>query len=277
MLKHKIGLGTIQFGLDYGISNQDGKTPANEVTKILKYARNKGIDTIDTASSYGDSEKVLGDSELNGFKIVSKFMPPDGGLTIQEQLRNSLSFLKTKSLYGYLSHRPHSVVKNPIQWDELQKIKNAGLIHKIGFSFNQPSEVEQVLAKNMIPDLIQVPFNYFDKRFYPYMEQLKSMDCEIHTRSTFLQGLFFKPIVQLSSFFNNVKPLIEGLQKYGIQLPGLLLNYCLQTDVIDKVIIGVENKQQLFQNIGSIEKSEQLPSFDIEVPHDILTPSKWVI
>ncbi len=75
-LIEKLALGTAQFGLDYGIANRTGKISKNEIFRILEYAYTQGIDTIDTSSNYGESEKIIGefiDRSRFDFKIVSKF------------------------------------------------------------------------------------------------------------------------------------------------------------------------------------------------------------
>ena len=56
----KLALGTVQFGLDYGITNSEGKVQIREVASILEYAKDKNINILDTASGYGNSEEVLG-------------------------------------------------------------------------------------------------------------------------------------------------------------------------------------------------------------------------
>ena len=122
-LNSKIGLGTVQFGLDYGISNKSGRTNSEEVSKILQYASENDIDTLDTASAYGEAEKILGENNLDGFRVISKFMPPNEKETIRVQLQQSLEKLKQKNIYGYLAHRPMDVLENPNQWDELLKAK----------------------------------------------------------------------------------------------------------------------------------------------------------
>ena len=70
----KLGIGTAQFGLDYGISNTSGKTSLKEVRSILKIATENGVDVLDTAYFYGDSESVIGRCllEQNRFRIITK-------------------------------------------------------------------------------------------------------------------------------------------------------------------------------------------------------------
>jgi aryl-alcohol dehydrogenase-like predicted oxidoreductase len=274
-LKAKIGLGTVQFGLKYGISNKDGQTTANQVTEILNIARYESIDVIDTASAYGSSEEVLGNNNVRDFKIVSKFILSDKEKNITSQLERSLERLQVPSLYGYLSHRPKDIIDNPGLWEDLTNIKSKGLVKKIGFSFNEISEIDIVLKKHLLPDLIQVPFNYFDNRFNKYINQLKQQGCEIHTRSAFLQGLFFIDPGNLSPLFNPVKDKLIELHKYGESLPGLLLKYCLENEDIDRVIIGVNNTNQLISNLLHVNTIESLPRQTFELPDEIIIPSKW--
>jgi aryl-alcohol dehydrogenase-like predicted oxidoreductase len=271
----KIGLGTVQFGLDYGISNKQGITGKDEVRSILEYARSVGIDLIDTAYGYGTSEEVLGKAGTGTFKIVSKFLPSAPESSIKNQVNTSLKRLSVNHLYGLLAHRPDDIIKHPAIWDYLLKLKQDKVVEKIGFSFNTPDEADIVLSKGFVPDLVQVPFNYLDGRFKPFMLELKKNACEVHTRSAFLQGLFFIDPEQLDDFFSEVKPLIIRLQSYGEVLSGLLLKYCLQMPFIDKVIIGVNNKEQLMKNIESIKIDETLAENKVEIKHEILTPSKW--
>ena len=271
----KLGLGTVQFGLDYGISNREGVTGIEEVKRILDFARGAGIDLIDTAYGYGRSEEVLGLAGVQDFKIVSKFMPESQRLSIQEQVKTSLERLKTKSLFGLLAHRPADLLKNPDIWPYLQELKQKGQVEKIGFSFNIPEEAEPLLKKGYLPDLIQMPFNYFDNRFQDIMIKMKEKGCEIHSRSAFLQGLFFISANDLPGFFKDVKPEIYELQKNKEALPGLLLKYCLEKPFIDKVIVGVNNLAQFQDNINALDSKYALPEFNKQIKTNILTPSLW--
>jgi len=274
-LKSKIGLGTVQFGLDYGISNKEGKTSSEEVKKILEFALKQGIDTIDTASAYGNAEQVIGENKLSEFRIISKFLPPENGETVTAQFYKSLERLKQKSLYGYLAHRPSDVLKNLYQWEDLKKIKEKGLVKKIGFSFNEPSEITLLAEAGCFPDLIQIPYNYFDQRFEKQIISLKEQGCEIHTRSTFLQGLFFMNPDTMSSFFDEVKPILKNLQLSNKNLAGSLLKFVAEQPFIDKVIIGVENCNQLKVNLETLENSSRLDKLKVILSNNIILPYEW--
>ena len=137
---NKIGLGTVQFGLDYGVSNKQGQTHINEVGKILEIARLKGVDLIDTASGYGNAENVLGQFDLSMFKVITKFMPIQE-LKLETLLKQSLDKLNIEKLYAYLAHRPLSLLKDD-SWKELRDLKEIGFVEKIGYSLNDPFELE---------------------------------------------------------------------------------------------------------------------------------------
>lgn len=273
---NKIGLGTVQFGLNYGISNTSGRTPTEEVANILEFSRQRNIRYLDTASAYGDAEKVLGNCGVEHFRLVSKFMPVAAGSGIAEQLNESLSKLQRTAIYGYLAHRPEDLVQNPGQWEELQHLKQSGKVTKIGFSLNRPVELEPLLVKGMVPDLIQVPYSIFDHRFESILKELSAGGCEVHTRSAFLQGLFFMSPQSLGQQFDPIKETLTKLQRaYGSNLAGGLLNHVLQHEFIDVVILGVENLRQLKENIEKIEKTTAV---NMEIPYleeDILMPSLW--
>lgn len=270
-----MGIGTVQFGMPYGISNTSGQTSAEEVSKILAAAVSHGITMIDTAAAYGNAEKVLGRNDLKSFSIVSKYITGSGGPSVEEQVRQTLTNLQLSCLYGYLSHRPAELLADKGQWKALKDLQQKGLIQKVGFSLNNTEELEHLLRKEYIPDLIQAPYNYFDSRFEKLMIQLKSAGCEIHARSAFLQGLFFKDIHTLPSFFDAVKPLIKRVQQQTTNISGALLHYVACKDFIDKVIVGVENAQQLLINIRDMKLGIQLERRDLIIPEQILIPSYW--
>lgn len=270
----KIGLGTVQFGTDYGISNKRGQTKKEEVYRILETAKNNSVSIIDTASAYGNAESVIGEFDLTGFRVISKFLPLNDNDDLEKTFHKSLKNLNVVKLYGYLAHRPLSLL-NSTYWHDLKNLKENGLVEKIGFSLNEPSELDLLLDKNIVPDLIQVPFNYFDHRFIASMKLLKQRGCEIHTRSTFLQGLFFMIPEKLGSFFDEVKPQLKKLQSEHKAIDKFLLNFVLHKEYIDQVIVGVENREQLINNFNNVGEFDNSLKLTHTVSDKILMPSNW--
>lgn len=274
-LTEKIGLGTVQFGTDYGISNEHGIVPEEEVAAILDVFKTNGGRIIDTARTYGTAEEVLGKINLNGFKVVSKWLPPVERQSISELLDQTLSKLRLEKLYGYLAHRPNYILENPDCWQEVLDLKKDGVVDKIGFSLNKPEELIALKKAGMSPDLIQVPYNYFDRRFIKVCRDFKQQGGEVHTRSAFLQGLFFVPSEKLTPHFDEVKPFINKLQKNYSNLAGELLGFALRNPWADSVIVGVDNVKQLISNYRSLVYLTGLPLFDKSISDSILMPSNW--
>jgi aryl-alcohol dehydrogenase-like predicted oxidoreductase len=272
----KLAIGTVQFGLDYGISNSHGKPSLIEVDSILSLAFERNIDLLDTANVYGEAEQVIGKLNLDRFAIVTKFLPESQNGLFENQLQDSLCKLKTDNVYGLLAHRPLDLVDNPEIWKKMNNQKENQKVKKIGFSFDSPEEYYAVIEKSFFPDLVQVPFNYFDNRFIDIIKELKFNGCEIHVRSTFLQGLFFTNTSKLPAFFDEVNELLAELQiEYDKSLAASLLNYVLDNEDIDKAVIGVQNKIELQSILDSLENAPKLRALKKKINHKIVQPSLW--
>lgn len=280
----KIGLGTVQWGLDYGIANTHG-IPSDEVlNSIFALANKAGINLFDTAVQYGEAEKRLGQFSNPEHRIVTKIgnFTPQNSLKIQ--LENSFKHLKREKIYGCLFHNIEELTKNNDLWTELLDYKAAGKISKIGYSLYEPQDLLDLLEAGLHPDLIQLPYSILDRKFEPYFEQLKSLGTEIHIRSVFLQGLYFKPMEALSSKFNDLKSALKEVEEiateFGLTKVELALNYVLKNEYVDYAIIGVEQSSQLKEiiNASKIDFSksieEQLNALSVENP-TLLNPSNW--
>lgn len=273
----KLVLGTVQFGLQYGI-NSAGRPNEKAVKDILAEASIGGITTLDTSSAYGNSEEILGGCATpnEGFKIVSKY--PKGETPVGEMFNGSLNRLKVKNLYGYLLHHFEVYKNNPKVWEEFIALKEAGKVQKIGFSLYLLEELQLILDSKSPFDLIQVPFNIFDKKFLPLMKEVHERGVEVHVRSTFLQGLFFKDRNALPEKLQPMKKYLlqldEFSRKSGLSISEIALNYNLQNPYIDGVLIGVDNVVQLKTNLASVKDTP----IDIEIEvkeKELLNPVNW--
>lgn len=273
----KIVLGTAQFGLQYGI-NSAGRPNEKDVRDILKEAYRGGVSIIDTSSAYGNSEDILGRSVSIGeeFKIVSKY--PKGKVSVSEMFNGSLNRLKMKRLYGYLLHHFEVYKNNPAVWNEFEALKNSERVRKIGFSLYTPEELEIIMDHHISFDLIQIPFNIFDRKFLPYMKELHEKGIEIHVRSTFLQGLFFKDRNALPEKLIPMKKYLLQLDEFskgtGLSISEIALNYNLQNPYIDGVLIGVDNVMQLQMNMSAIKNTFIDLNIDVKEKY-LLNPVNW--
>ncbi len=281
----KIVLGTVQFGLNYGINNTSGKVCFADLKSILSYAYKSGIKTLDTSHAYGDSEIVLGKSFLTNdfdFNVISKYPLTDK--SVKYVFEESLSHLGKDKIYGYLVHHFDYYRLNPEIWADFVMLKNQGKVSKIGFSIYSIEQLQYLFDNNVAFDLIQFPYNIFDRQFEPYLSKLKNMGVEIHTRSVFLQGLFFKDLSTLDGKLSALKPYLSKLHQYcetmGISVTQLALNYVLNNQFIDGVLIGVDSVEQLKCNIDVLDY--QLDNSTTEfVDHinikekELLNPVNW--
>ena len=282
----KIALGTVQFGLDYGINNPVGKVDLTEIEQILTYALKSGIDTLDTASLYGDSEKRLGQFSLPKFKIISKL--PDCKVNeVKSHFMTSLEHLKQERIYGYIIHHFDTYRKQPELFSAIKELKEDGLIEKIGFSLYHPYELEYLIENEVEFQLVQFPLNIFDQRFIPYLDFLKQKGVEIHIRSAFLQGLFFMNTEDLPNHFQSVKSKLIRLNELctseGIDKSLLCLGFLVENQNIDKVVIGVDNVTQLQSNVKHLSFLGKIQGIKDELyemkekDEQIILPMNWQI
>ena len=99
----KLALGTVLSR--YGIANQNGQTSSRQ--KNFTICKEFNIDLIDTAMSYGNSEKIIGDTRVKNFKIVSSKHSKgckNVNLWLEDKIQLTLKNLNIKSLYGLLIH-----------------------------------------------------------------------------------------------------------------------------------------------------------------------------
>ena len=193
----KLALGTVQFGLSYGIANQTGQITRREAKAMLKLALENDVDTLDTAIAYGDSEIRLGEIGTQGFRVVTKLPPMpedcrDVSAWVNQQVSASFSRLGVTQVYGMLLHRPDQLLgpKGSMLFQSLQSLKENERVQKVGVSIYSPNELP-ALTSDFHFDLVQAPFNLVDRSLDSsgWLRRLREEDVEIHTRSAFLQGL----------------------------------------------------------------------------------------
>jgi len=279
----KLALGTVQFGLDYGVTNHDGQVAIDEVKDILDYAKTNNIDTLDTAARYGNSEQVLGEVGVNNYRIITKTTPLKNGVDgVIKDFHQSLDNLNIGQVDGLLIHNIDDVKDRRFGdlFHKLNELKEEGLINKIGFSTYTPDQVD-FLLENFDFDLIQVPFNVFDTRLIEggQLQALKKKNIEIHARSIFLQGVLLD-FDNLSSYFSKWKKQFDKYQstveKSGLSLLEYALNFTLNVQEIDKILVGVNSADQLKEIVQAKKKQSSLSAFPID-DIALLNPGLWKV
>jgi aryl-alcohol dehydrogenase-like predicted oxidoreductase len=288
ILNNKLILGTVQMGLPYGINNTIGKVSLENSHDILEYAFNHGIQILDSAEAYGNAHEVIGSFHRNHpnklFEIITK-LPHQIDADISKKVETYLVDLEVSQLYALLFHSFSSYKENIDNFEVLIQLKNRGKIKHIGVSVYTNQEVEEVLLNDDV-DIIQLPFNLFDNSNLrgEILTKAKAKGKTIHTRSALLQGLFFKDIhsdnTTVKSLKNELLELSNISKTSKTPIVQLAINYCLQQTTIDNVLIGVYSKQQLKNNIESLNytlENDIICEIDTIKVDDInlLNPSLW--
>lgn len=288
-MKSKLILGTVQFGMDYGINNKEGKPSFEKVKDTLDFAYLKGISLLDTAEAYGDSQSRIGEYHKvssRKFNIITKFSPNRKDLSenIIARVNDNLSILGVNFLYSYMFHSYDDYKKYFSSFkDGLIELRNSNKIKKIGVSLHSNDEIIEVLKNGHI-DIIQLPFNLLDNsnQRKKILLKAKSMGIEIHTRSVFLQGLFFKDPNKITGNILEIKVDLNRLNNLVSKekMNDLALNYVYSKEYIDGVLLGVDNVDQLKSNIDCIEGSttksiiSEVDKIDV-LNKTMLNPANW--
>ena len=288
ILNSKLILGTVQMGLTYGINNTKGKISLDNSLEILEYAFDNGIETLDSAESYGNAHQVIGifhnKRPTKKFKVITK-LPHRINEDIVKKVDRYLNELNITQLDTLMFHSYASYEDNIENLDVLKKLKSKNKIKNLGVSVYTNNEIDKVILNEDV-NVIQVPFNLLDNINLrnDILKKAKSKGKIIHTRSALLQGLFFKDKNDSNMIVQNLKnelTLLSDISKRdNVSISELALSYCLNQKTIDNVLIGVDSMNQLINNIKTVNYSLKQKTIDsinsIKVQNlDLLNPSLW--
>jgi aryl-alcohol dehydrogenase-like predicted oxidoreductase len=287
---NRLALGTVQFGLPYGIFNQVGQVSRPQAKDMLRLAAVNCIDTLDTAIGYGESEACLGEVGVQGFNLVTKLpvMPKscyDVKGWVQDQVAASLARLGVSDIYGLLLHRSDELLgpNGKKLYLALQELKNIGKVKKVGISIYAPSELESV-SRLFRLDLVQAPFNLVDRRLLTsgWLKHLNEDGIEVHTRSAFLQGLLLMPQTAIPAKFTEWTHLWKKWHHWLSVQDVSALQACLafpqSFPEINRVVVGADSLSQFEQIIVAANSAAQnnLPDLQCDEDH-LINPTNWFL
>jgi hypothetical protein len=288
LVSSRLILGTAQFGRPYGIANRSGQVGRDGAAAILSYARSVGIDTLDTAIAYGDSEQNLGAIGVANWNVVSKLpeVPKscnDVGAWVSESVHGSLRRLGITGLYGLLLHRSQELCgpHGDALYRALLALKDQGAVGKIGISIYAPEELDAI-PSNFELDLYQAPFNVLDRRLVTsgWLLRLREAGREVHVRSAFLQGLLLMDTLQRPASFDRWRPVWNRWERWLAEHGKTSLRACLEFVLgqpgIDRVIVGVDAVEQM-QQIAEIARAPSIgpPNDFASEDLELIDPSRW--
>ena len=286
---NKICLGSANFDMIYGIGNKK-KLPFSDVKKIIHYSSTIGVNTIDTAISYGVSEKILGKLKTDNFNIITKLPKiPNKCSNIEKWVFNSINRsiknLKVKKLYSVLIHNEFDLINSKAEflYKALYKLKKTKVISNIGVSIYDFKNIDKII-KNFKIDIVQVPFNLIDRRLINlgYLKKLKKKKIKIFVRSIFLQGLLLADKKYRGKKFKHWENIWikfdNWLNKYKVSQLKVCLDFIFKFYEIDKVIVGVNNLSQLKEINDNLKKKKILNFPNINSKDlKLINPQNWKI
>ena len=289
----KLSLGTVQFGLDYGIANSAGKPTQNRVNEIVNYIYENGINCFDTAQAYGDSEEVLGKSLVDkpNVVIVSKLKSELFEDNLEKNISKTLENLKQKTVFGLLLHDSQLLYRWSQKHSSLvQQLVEDKKIDYFGVSIYSNEDFELAINNDDI-QIIQIPFNLFDQRAVTehWLERAKEANKLIFIRSIFLQGLFFMNKENLKGNLVKAKPYLEKLkeleQKLNLSTAELAMAYVESVAKESILLFGCDSLAQAKENIVSYEQLPRLKQESLNeikelfstMPEEITNPTLWSV
>jgi len=286
----KLGLGTVQWGMDYGVSNPGGRTPIEMVSAILSEARDRGVEVLDTAALYGDAESVLGRNALGSFRVITKtprFAAPtitdEHASELDKVFHRSLKRLSSTAVYGLFAHHADDLIAPGGErlWRVMSRLKEQGLVEKIGASIYDGEKVDALLER-FSPDIVQVPLSVLDQGMllHGQLERLKSRGVEIHTRSAFLQGLLLLPPDRIPAYFDPIAPLLKrwhaAVEEQGLTALQAALTFVRDVPYVDTVLIGVESLAQFRACLAEFETAARFDAAGLACNDPLfVNPVNW--
>jgi aryl-alcohol dehydrogenase-like predicted oxidoreductase len=285
---NRIALGTAQFGQAYGVANLSGRVPADAIAAMLKLAGDQGVDTLDTAIAYGDSEACLGAAGVSSWRVVTKVPPlpediEDVNAWIEAQVQHSLQRLKLRRLDGLLLHRSADILgpRGAKLRAALAALQCRDWVGLTGISIYDPGELDAVWPVWQ-PQLVQAPCNVLDRRLIRsgWLSRLSQSGVRVHARSVFLQGLLLMPSTQRPEWFGRWRALLDRWLAWcaaqSVSPLCAALAFSFGQSGIERVVVGVDSIAQLREILTTEIGAVPMPPMDLfSDDRDLVEPSRW--
>jgi aryl-alcohol dehydrogenase-like predicted oxidoreductase len=296
MTYSRLMLGTVQFGLPYGVANRSGMPSFDEVCAILTCAHAHGVTCLDTAAAYGSSEEVLGRALVASglaaaMTVVTKvralgdepLTAREAAAKVEESVVTSLRWLRLERLPLCLMHREEDYR----HFDALLALQARGLVERVGVSVYMPAAMARILDDG-VAEAVQLPASLLDQRFQRQglLRLAQEQGVAVFARSVYLQGLLLMPEPELLPEFAAVaetrRTLEQLAEEAGITLAELAVRYLLSLEGITSVLTGVETQAQMEENAALAARGPldaalvaHINHLGPDFPDDVLLPYRW--
>lgn len=261
IMSPQLCLGTVQFGMDYGLTNAFGKVNTSSVKEIVQTAFSGGIKFLDTAQIYGEAEEVLGNviTRHQKFKIINKFVSNTSNVWSSKDIKNwekrfqeSLQKLKVNKIDSFLVHHHKDLIREDAEFllSWMESLKERSLINRIGVSIYEVSDLDLLPLDRL--ELVQLPLSIYDQSFLNSgtIDYLVSAGISVHIRSIFLQGLLLNksenwPNFLSKEFLEHHSCFCRELKKLNLNPLDAVMDFTNRCSGIEAALIGVTNQSEL--------------------------------
>jgi len=292
----RLTLGTVQFGMDYGIANKGGRLSYRDVHTIIAQAYEGGVNTFDTAAGYGESEKIIG-RIFQDLNIADKVVIITKVCHLEKRTLSdhAADELWKRSVVDSLNNLQLDVLPVCLIHTEedfshissLMRLKDQGLVGRVGISVMTPAAGREILSSGLV-EAMQIPSNILDRRFInsEIISQAKDKGLALFVRSVYLQGLLLMPEADMPAELAAVAPVRRNLKELanraGMDVAEMALRYILAIEGVTSILTGVDSPEQMRQNLELFEKGPLSPDLVTaitgmvpDLPDNILMPTRW--
>jgi len=286
---NKLVIGTANFGMTYGQGDHAEKLSEKAIREIIELAKCHGIQTLDTAISYGDCSQRLGNIDVKEWKIITKVPQIPNNISnvfewVEHIIYKSVKEIGISSFEGILIHNPKDITgKNGEKLlQSLHDLKIKGLTKKIGVSVYGKDDLESIL-KIFQPEIVQCPLNIIDTRMLKnnYLSNLSKMGIEIHIRSIFLQGILSfssdsipKEFIKFKDFWTDWKLWLMSKKLNPIEA---CIRFVNSIEGVNKIILGVNSTSHLEEIFHYYRKPPiyDKPKWNSSFSTELIDPRLW--
>jgi 1-deoxyxylulose-5-phosphate synthase len=293
----RLSLGTVELGIDYGFrSSAHYKKPdAADAIRLVHRALDLGINLIDTARAYGESEEILGRA-LKGMRervvLASKVVvedlsdPKKLSRSIESSIDSSLHALQVETIDLLQIHNASpEILTNESALSTLEDAQRKGKFCFLGASCVGEQAVQEALN---IPQIrtIMLPFNILDREMIPHVfPAAERQGVGIMARSVFLRGVLTGNLPTVPDELLPVKDAAAEAARECVgeaqSLSELALRFCLSFDAVSTAVMGVRSIEELESNVHDSEKGtlssdclKRLSRIEIQ-DRALVTPGTW--
>lgn len=290
-LAARLILGTVQFGIPYGVTNAHGRVLPEVASDILLAARRSGIKLVDTAADYGTSEETLGRCLPQDMGVITKIPAVKADAIsvsdvefVKSTVLHSLGRLSRAKVDAVLVHQCADLFKPGGERVVrlLDQLKTDGVTSAIGISVYDGADIDHALEL-FRPDIVQVPMNLFDQRLKRsgHIVRLRNLGIEVHARSAFLQGVLLAAPSSLPAYFRQFDDQFARYREYlalnEVSPLAACLGFMIEQSGCDYVLVGVTTRNELEEIVSSLPATRGFPSMEVLVTDEIglIDPRKW--